>query len=189
MAVTENDLEMLDGYLDDALEMGEVEALRARLAGDVELASALEQVRSERAARRSFFAALEPDDAEVAKLTARVRASIDRRADFSRLLRPLRYLGALAACLAIGFFARGLLERPHAGDPSNLTVADRNRSVQVEKLESYQVTLRDDSGKIVGVQHFNSFEKAQEFAADLARWQSRSERLASGQFVLHNDRF
>jgi hypothetical protein len=42
---------------------------------------------------------------------------------------------------------------------------------------------------VVGVQKFDSVEKAREFAADLARWQSRSEKLASGQFVLHQDRF
>ena len=45
------------------------------------------------------------------------------------------------------------------------------------------------SSCVIGVQRFDSFEKAQEFAADLARWQSRSERLASGRFVIHADRF
>ena len=49
MAVTENDLEMLESYLDDALEGAQVEGLRARLADDQELRAALEQIRHERA--------------------------------------------------------------------------------------------------------------------------------------------
>jgi len=186
MAVSENDLLMLDGYLDDALSLGEVEGVRARLASDAEFAGALEQVRGERAARRVFFASLEPDDAAVAKLTTKIRSSagaIVRRRDFGRVLRPLRYLSAAAACLLIGFFARSFLDHSQAGGRGE------SQTAKIEKIEIYQVTLRDEAGKVVGVQKFNSLEKAQEFAADLARWQSRSERLASGQFVLRNDRF
>jgi hypothetical protein len=192
MALTENDLELLECYLDDALEIGEVEGVRARIEGDGEWAGALEQLRTERAGRRAFFAALEPDDTSLAKLTARVHGSMNRRRNFARLLRPMRYVAATAACLVIGFVARGVFDRP-AGDatqPGDHSLAVSNRGgVKVEKIETYQVTLRDESGKVVGVQQFNSIEKAQEFAADLARWQAHSERLASGQFVLRNDRF
>lgn len=185
MAVSESDFEMLEGYLDDALEMGEVELLRARLESDVELAATLEQVRGERAGRRAFFELLEPSDAAVARFTARVGASIRGRRRFALVLRAGRYVTAAAACLAIGFFARGWFDH----SPSKLVVDGKPGSVKVEKIEVYQVTLRDESGKVVGVQKFNSIEKAREFAADLNRWQSRSARLASGQFVLHQDRF
>ncbi len=189
MALTDNDLEMLDGYLDDALEMGEVELLRARLASDAEFAAALEGVRGERAARRMFFAALEPDDAAVVNFTARVKASTMRRNRFAFVLRAGRYLTAAAACLAVGFFARGWFGHS-AGDSSKGVLVDgRQGTLKVEKIEVYQVTLRDESGKVLGVQKFNSIEKAREFAADLDRWQSRSAKLASGQFVLHQDRF
>lgn len=183
MPVSESDLELLEGYLDDALSMGEVELLRARLAGDAEFAAALEGLRSERGARRMFFAALEPDDAAVEKLTARVSNSIRRRREFGRVRRAAAYLSAAAACLLVGFLARGWFDRPATISAAPGTIA------KVERIETYQVTLRDESGKVLGVQKFDSAEKAREFAADLARWQSRSEKLASGQFVLHQDRF
>jgi hypothetical protein len=189
MAVSERDFEMLEGYLDDALEMGEVELLRARLASDAEFAAALEDVRGERAARRMFFAALEPDDATAAKLTARFKSSINRQNRFAHVLRTGRYLTAAAACLAIGFFARGWFVHSPSDPVKGVLVDGHQGTLKVEKIEIYQVTLRDESGKVVGVQKFNSIEKAREFAADLDRWQSSSARLASSQFVLHQDRF
>jgi len=189
MALTDDDFDLLEGYLDDALEMGEVELLRARLSSDTEFAAALERVRGERAARRLFFAALEPDDAAVAKLTTRLTGSIKRRHHFAMVLRASRYVTAAAACLALGFFARGWFAHPAADPAKGVLVDGRHGTLNVEKIEIYQVTLRDESGKVVGVQKFNSIEKAREFAADLDRWQSRSAKLASGQFVLHQDRF
>ena len=179
MAVTENDLEMLESYLDDALEGAQVEGLRARLADDQELRAALEQIRHERATRKAFFATLEPDNATADALAAKIGASIRQRRRFAGIAGPLRYFAAAAACVAIGFFARGFFDHPR---PSNET--------QTAPLTAtYQVTLRDQSGKVVAVQRFDSLQKAQEFAADLARWQSHRERLATGRFVLTTDRF
>jgi hypothetical protein len=68
-------------------------------------------------------------------------------------------------------------------------VALNRGTVNVQKVSTYQVTLRDENGHVVAVQRFDSIDKAQEFAADVARWQSRSERLASGRVVLTADRF
>ncbi|MDB5323441.1 MAG: hypothetical protein JWN40_5072 [Phycisphaerales bacterium] len=191
MAVTDNDLELLDSYLDDALEIGEVDALRVRLTGDGELVAALDQIRSERAARRSFFAGLEPDDASTGALASRIQSSVDRRRQFAGRLRAIRYAAAAAACVLVGFFARGIFDRaPIAGDNSGTSLVNKSGSgVDLRKVASYQVTLRDETGKVIAVQRFDSIEKAQEFAADLARWQSHSERLASGRFVLSADRF
>ena len=107
----------------------------------------------------------------------------------SATVSRIGFLSAAAACVAMGFLARGWLEPKHPGDTGNISMVGQTGGLKVEKIETYQVTLRDEAGNVVGVQKFNSLEKAQEFAADLARWQSRSEHLASGQFVLHKDRF
>jgi anti-sigma factor RsiW len=179
MPVTETDLELLENYLDDALENAQVEALRARLTDDQDLRAAMEQIRHERATRKAFFTTLEPDDATAEALAARIRASIQQRRRFASIAAPLRYLAAAAACVAIGFFARGFFDRPHSA----------NEAQNAPITATYQVTLRDQSGKVVAVQRFDSLQKAQEFAADLARWQSHSERLATGRFVLTTDRF
>jgi hypothetical protein len=192
MAVSENDQEMLEGYLDDALDAREGEAVRARLAGDGELVAALEQIRGERAMRQSLFAALEPDNAAVGALVSRVRRDVRRRRHVAAWLRPARLAAAAAACIAMGFFARGLFDRPQSsntGLPGSTVSQTSKPGVDVQKVTGYQVTLRDDAGRVVAVQRFDSFDKAQEFAADLARWQARSERLAVGHFVLTADRF
>jgi anti-sigma factor RsiW len=184
MPVSDQDLEQLDAYLDDALDVPEVDALRARVERDPDLAAALEQARRERATRKSLFAALEPDDATVTTLINNVRREIKRHHRTTTFARPVRLLGALAACLAIGFFSRGLFDRPRADQP-----LAQDKNVTVQPVTQYQVTLRDDAGKIVAVQRFDSLDKAQAFAADLARWQARSENLAAGRFVLTADRF
>jgi anti-sigma factor RsiW len=184
MAVNEQEIELLESYLDDALDMGEVEALRARLASDPEWVAALDQIRAERALRKELFAALEPNDEAVAALVSSVQTSIGRRRRLAVWLHPMRYVAAAAACLVLGFVGRGFLDRPHPA------VDQASKSgVDVQRVASYQVTLRDEAGNVVAVQRFDSIDKAQEFAADLARWQARSERLASGRFVLSADRF
>ena len=188
MAVTDQDLELLDNYLDDALEIGEVDALRARLTGDGELVAALDQIRSERAARRSFYAALEPDDAAVSALASKIQVAANRQKRITVRARAVRSGILAAACLLLGFYARGLIDRAPA--PGNDTsVVQSKPGVNLQKVDVYLVTLRDESGRVVAVQRFDSMEKAQEFAADLTRWQSHSERLASGRFVLSADRF
>src|SRR4051812_15718014 len=99
MAVTRDDLELLEEYLDDALEPGDVEALRARLAVDEGLVAALGNVRADRSARQVFYQSLEPDGAAVDALVARIRADVGRERRPARPLRPARYVAAAAACL------------------------------------------------------------------------------------------
>jgi len=181
----EHEIELIERYLDDALDMSEVEALQARLAHDPHLVATLERVRSERALRKAVYAGYEPDDAAVSRTTQFAANLVRQRPLDHRRVRPLRYVLAAAACMALGFFGRGLLDHTQDANP----MATGPGQVNVEKVSAYKVTLRDETGHVVAVQRFDSVEKAQEFAADLARWQSHSERLASGRFVLTADRF
>jgi anti-sigma factor RsiW len=193
MSPTESDLDLLESYLDESLDGDGVEALRARLAGDAELLAALNHLREERAHRRAVFTAFEPDAAALDAFTARVLRTVKTQPVALRTwARPLRYAAAAAAFVAIGFFGRGLLDRPHTPDATALqnVVRDQHSGPpRLEEITVYQVTLRDDTGKVVAVQRFDSLDKAQEFATDLSRWQSRNERLASSQFVVTTDRF
>src|SRR5258706_11901781 len=104
MAVTEQEIELLESYLDDALDMAEVEALRARLASDPEWVAALDQIRAERALRKELFAALEPNDEAVSGLASRGPSSIGGRRRVAGWVRPVGYVGAGAACSVLGFF-------------------------------------------------------------------------------------
>ena len=182
------DLQLLDGYLDDALSPEESETLRARLESDAHLRTTLSHLREERTLRRALFTSLEPDDAAVTAFATRLRHATQPTQPAALSFRPLRYSAAAAALLAIGFVTRGLLDHAPANhnDANQLT---QNKTVDLHKVETYEVTLRDDAGRVVAVQRFDALDKAQEFAADLTRWQSRNQRLASNQFVVTADRF
>ena len=188
MALTETDLEMLEGYLDDALDERGREAVRARLAGEQEWIAVLEQLRGERAMRQALFAGLEPSHAEVERLVGRVRDGIERRRGWGRVIRAGRYIAAAAACFVVGFLVHAMLftHPPVREHPGAQPVSHNGPNVRA--VETYEVTLRDGSGKIVAVQRFDSLAKAQEFANDVSQWQRRAERLVSGQFVVRAQR-
>jgi hypothetical protein len=188
MALTESDLEMLEGYLDDALDERGREAVRARLTGEQEWIAALEQLRGERAMRQALFAGLEPSQEEVERLVGRVRDGIEGRRGFARVLRGARYIAAAAACFVVGFFVHAMFfARPPMSDKPGAQPIIHN-GTSVRAVEMYEVTLRDGSGQVVAVQRFDSLAKAQEFANDVSQWQRRAERLASGQFVVRAQR-
>jgi hypothetical protein len=188
MALDESDLELLDGYLDDALDERGREAVRARLAGEQDWIAALEQLRGERAMRQALFAGLEPSQEAVERLVGRVRDGIERRRGVERVLRAARYVSAAAACFVVGFFVHAMFfAQPLVREHPGAQPVSHNGST-VRAVETYEVTLRDASGKVVAVQRFDSLAKAQEFANDVSQWQRRAERLASGQFVVRAQR-
>ena len=189
MALSETDYELLEGYLDGELEDGGREAVRARLNDDAAFAGALGQLRGERAMRQAMFAVLEPSDVEVERLVSDVRAGIARRRRVAGVFRIGRYVGSAAACFLGGF----LVHAAFFGDagreqPRQMGQPVTDYGATVRAVETYEVTLRDDSGNVVAVQRFDSLAKAQEFANDLSQWQRRAERLASGQFVVRAQR-
>ena len=46
-----------------------------------------------------------------------------------------------------------------------------------------EVVLTDDRGHEIGVQRFNSTERAREFVNDVDRWQQRQRQLQDAQIV------
>src|SRR5437764_13082015 len=103
MPLSEIDLQLLDGYLDDELPSQECEALRNRLSSEPELAAAMDQVRFERDARQQFFRALDPGAAEIARLNNAVHRAVGREIIWTKRARALRMVSGIAACLLIGF--------------------------------------------------------------------------------------
>lgn len=206
MDLNETDFELIDGYLDGQLDPARLSALESRLAGDAGLRERVHVERSQRQARRAIWTALEPDDRATATLADKILAATAVESDLAAgvndstvndstgpaskrprvagWIGPMRYIAAAAACIAIGFIVRPAFER---GGPSK-DVAKTN-AVDVHPVSMYEVTLRDQAGAVVAVQRFDNIEKAQEFAADLSRWQARQEKLAAGRFVVSADRF
>lgn len=198
MFVNDTDLELLESYLDQSLEAGETDALRLRLDAEGELRAALEELQADRDARRSYFATVEPEPAAMESFFERVSTAL-REAELPEEKPAIRgapawigwakYAVAAAACVGLGLLIRPMVDSG-SKTPTNLAVdQNTNGNVNVRPVSMYEVTLRDQGGAVIAVQRFDSIEKAQEFAGDLSRWQSRSERLAAGKFVVTADRF
>ena len=189
--MSDEELEVLENYLDGALSPREADRVARRAALDPECAAALDRLRTERAVRQAVWQSIEPDPAAAhaagrAALTAAVR--FDRR---SRLTRHLRRASGVAAGLLIafagGWVARGRVPAPVPPGPAAAT--------------EFQVALTDDGGNIIAVQHFSDPARAREFAEDVSHWQSRrrhdglredrreDRRDSSGDFSQVSDEF
>jgi hypothetical protein len=204
---TEADLELLEMYLDDALSDRELAAVAKRIADEPELAVELERLRIQRDIRREMFAALEPTPAAVERLLGRVDESIRRRAWWERHSKWGRFAAAAAACIIVGFttgyLGRGPAQQTGPGiavnqgqvDRTNSAVAtndnkDQRDSIRfVGKVGPAAVQLTDDSGRVIAVQHFESMDKANEFANDIRTWQDRQRQMQSGNVQLMGGRF
>jgi anti-sigma factor RsiW len=105
--IDEADADILERFLDGELSDVETDAVTRRVADEPLLATALEQARSLRDLRASFFQSLEPGDAEARTLVARAKTAarrIDRGAEgFDPAWRWIRQISAVAAMIMIGF--------------------------------------------------------------------------------------
>jgi hypothetical protein len=132
-SVNENDLELLESYLDDELTGRELEALRQRLSSEPQLAVAIDEFKSQRQMRQQFFGACEPDQASVERLVQSVNQNITRELAWSERNRSLRSWGSLAACLLVGLFLgramRGTGQGPVVSAPENTTVVSNSQPI------------------------------------------------------------
>jgi anti-sigma factor RsiW len=191
--MTDQDLELLDNYLDEALSQEEVRAVEARLT-EPEMAAELARLRDARQLRLQVWKSLEPSQSQVDRLMQRVESSLDRRSRFSFVLNNLRVIGAAAACILIGILT-GWLGRSEPGlehlagmsDPNAANVHVVSQSLVPQRKPAYQVALRDAAGNIVAVQYFDTLENAKKFAAQIN--QLRNQQQGDNENVIVGDRF
>lgn len=188
MLLVDEDMDLLEDYLDGVLDAAAATALVERLSRDATLAAALHSLRAERKVRKGVWAGLEPSEGEVARLIARVSAASKRRKSW--FTRPMRIGAAVAACAAISFFAGWKLHgnKQLAAVPAVPAIINP-AGPKVETIVSYQVALTDENGHVTAVQNFESLEKAREFANDLGRWQERQHQMRDGAAVVVADKF
>jgi hypothetical protein len=99
---TDEDLQMIEAYLDDELTVDEVDALRERLIEEPSMSAALATLREGREARAAAFTSMEPGEVAVSETVGAVMTSTRARARWDRRWREgLRYVAA-AACVTIG---------------------------------------------------------------------------------------
>jgi anti-sigma factor RsiW len=174
----ERDIELLESYLDGQSDGEELAGLRRRLEREPELAAMLEQLRGERSLRLGVFASYEPDDIQAKRVTAELQRAMRRRAYRWAPLRRFAYGAAAAAAIVLAFLAG-------AG-----WMGSTNKNGQVvAEPPVYKVELRDETGKVLAEQQFNSLDKAREFSDDLQQWRYRQERLLNGDVTIRSDQF
>jgi anti-sigma factor RsiW len=208
MAVNENDLELLESYLDDEISAEQQDVLRSRLSSEPELASAMDELRSARDMRGQYFATCEPDEQSVQRLIKSVNKSITRDIVWSRRSRVLRGVGSLAACLLVGFMGgygiRGWNrmtsdsnpQKPIVGQvvgynvensqpPGPISIPPSNfGSISsgggVRNQPSFQINIIDEHGRVIGAERFKSAEDARQFQASLSKWLNEHKQSDTG---------
>jgi anti-sigma factor RsiW len=185
------DVELLESYLDGALDPADHATLETRLAADAELAATLGELRSQRDGRRAVWAALEPDQVTVDRLNWRVRGAVAAElnrpavagADKPRwAYRPdpwsvARFTGAAAACVLLGFFGGRLGRAPvgppsvAAGDPIAMhrpSPASGPTAVATAG-GGVNVPITDEYGRVIANQPCENADQARRFLEDLRR--------------------
>lgn len=185
MLVAEADLDLLETYLDGELPVADAEGLWHRLAAEPELTAALDQLRAQRAVRMAIWTQDEPTDPVVAKVNRKVVTSIRRMDWLETITRSLKFATAAAACIVFGFGVGWLgranfLPTPHLGSPDIHTVQLPGASgVNDNGHHTYPVAIRDEAGRVIAVQQFDSLQDANDFANDLTKWQAGRQQQPS----------
>src|SRR3954469_19549059 len=102
MSVTDSDLEQLETLLDGEMPQGDAEVLRRRLIFEPALSAAMQTLETERALRVQVWQSMEPDQAAMDRVAARVDRKMNNHLRFSRSLSTFRRLTTAAACIVIG---------------------------------------------------------------------------------------
>jgi anti-sigma factor RsiW len=132
MSLSDDQLELIDRYLDADLPDTESAAFEARVRADSTLAGALEAQRASRAQRRAVLVGLEPTDVELQRLQWMLRGALRQPAapqldDASWTQHAawlLRGATKVAAVLAIGFAVGYAYRAPAPGSGNGAPVAN-----------------------------------------------------------------
>lgn len=191
--MTEQDLMLLEEYLDGELSAADARAVEERAVHEPQIAAELNRLRADRQTRAICWRTMEGDAATVATVAGRVSASIQRRESFFHLMRGMRIGAAAAACIAVGltvgFFAHTSSSPQQAARTSQ--ASNQDHIVWTGRLASapqspagYNVELRDETGAVVATQHFKTLEQAMQFQQDVAQWQQQEQQMHNGNVNL-----
>jgi hypothetical protein len=200
MSLNDQDLELLEAYVDGELDGADDQELRHRLDSEPALSAALETLRAEAHVRAAVWKGYEPDEQAIRRLIARIDTSVDRNTIWAHRLSKIRMVSAAAACVVLGLLL-GRISLP-GGAPvnsapsiSNTTSVDlplngQPRMVTPDQSGPVRFRIVDDKGNPIAIQPFKSSKQADEFLRDLASWQRSQAQLrtsgttmpSSGQF-------
>ncbi len=165
MSVSENDLELLETYLDGELGTQEVDALIDRLRLEPSLAAAMDALKGEREVRNCIWQSCEPDDELVSGLMHRVERRIDNHWAWSRRLAKLRMVSGAAACLFVGVMVGWLghgrntpaelpiVSAPQSAAPAQNVMADAVKPTPRVAPVPMDLPIVDAYGRVVAYEH------------------------------------
>jgi len=185
MPLSENDLELLETYLDGALSSEETAAVRERISASPELAGGLDALRVQRATRAMAWRSFEPSTEQVDRLAERLERSIGQEPVhpmWDRVISIGRVLTAAAACIVMGIAIGRVGNTPGPiiapGGGAGGQVAGPGGSAAPAEVPA-DVILTDDTGRVF-VQRFPSAAAARQFVEDLNRARQQQMRDAAG---------
>jgi hypothetical protein len=202
MNVSDDDLDLLETYLDGELPVADAEDLWRRLAAEPALASALDELRAERSDRLSVWESLEPSDAKITTISKRLKSATRRQDIIDWSLRGLQYTAAIAACLMFavaGWSMRGNLVSPApatavrtgqletAGGPLTMVShpegsrpddRDNTGGQLVFPQRPVLVNVQDNFGR-QALQPFPSYKEANDFVNEVNQVQRQPNRGVS----------
>lgn len=195
-AIGEFDLELLEGYLDDALSPAQVEYVARRLTHEPELALAMHELRAGRVLRTVAWRSMEPTDAQTAYVVDHVAEAVRRDVRHRRARRSVWISTAIAA--GVAFFVFGWVTRTPAPAPSAPlsqhvlpAVPGLTKPAMATGHEPglYRVALIDRDGRLMPAQKFSKADDARQFARDLLQYVDRRREAEQGGAMLVSDHF
>ncbi|MGA2439354.1 MAG: hypothetical protein ABSH08_00215 [Tepidisphaeraceae bacterium] len=196
MAVNDTDLELLHAYLDSELPVSECEGLWRRLAIERDLMAELDHLREDHAVRSMVWNSLEPDDASIARLQAKLMRATRREDFMSWTSNALRIVASAAALILFGFTV-GWLGRDRFNAAPNLAnmpssaphVAGVGDNMGIPLANKVAVEVRDRSGKLVMVKQFDSMEDARLFVQAVQAGQLAAPSGGDSNVIPSMDKF
>src|SRR5450432_2253023 len=201
MSVSEQDIEMLETWLDGELPDEMAGQLRKRLSVESDLHQVMDRLRSDRQMRAQLWPTFEGSEAEAATLISSVRASIVKDHVWSIRLRALRNVSAVAASIAIVFTAGWISHSrlniantdstPAAVNPQVAINTPTNNEIQFRPLSrNFNLTsastsgvpniqsaaylqILDRNGRVIARQPLDAHDDPQKLVADMSRFNSR----------------
>jgi hypothetical protein len=185
MPVSDQDVELLETYLDGELTDADAATIDRRLSGEPALSARLDEMRQQRQHRRLAMSMVYRTDADaVDRLVMAVRTARATEAIATRRSSFWRYTGAAAASLLLGLMIGSLLGRsgnvdaPLATNVNHASGMISNVSFDGSSQGTFVVALRDPaSGQIVHRIMFPTRAAAE-------AWIARMTQLQSGQIAV-----
>jgi hypothetical protein len=154
-AVSEQDLELLESWLDGELSDEQVEALRRRVSSEPQLSAVVDRLRGDRQTRAAVWQSINFSNHNVDHLIHNVRIAVRRDEVWTGRLRALRSVSGIAAAIAMVFTAGWISARKlHVGSiPDQINLASPivaiTSSDQLQTAPQAQAVSQQQPGRTV----------------------------------------